>query len=419
MADRDGKDFTFMSEQLKKRPFYRKKWFQKSVSAAALAILFGTAAGVAFSVVQPWAKKQFGEPQDPAQIYVVQEDTETEAQTETEETEAPPKTVIEEKELEIYDYKMLYSKMSQVAEGLSDSVVTVTCERSGVDWFNEVIENQTQTAGLVIAQSDTEYFILNGSQASAEAERIIVTFSDGSVADASLRKKDNVTGLSVVCVPKSALEGMEQQPVPVELSGKRIISQGAPVIALGTPVGNNPSVSFGMVTSVVDTPVMDSQYRVLSTDILGSEQGSGILIDLDGKVVGIIAQNFSVNGGQITLSALAAADLRDLTEDMVYGRVRASVGITGKEIDEKLSEEFEMPRGIYVRDIAADSPAMYAGIYEADIIVSIDDEPVETAKDYEEKLKEHEPEEQVKIGIRRAAMDGYVDLEIPVQLGSR
>ncbi len=419
MADRDGKDFTFMSEQLKKRPFYRKKWFLKGVSAAALAVLFGAAAGVTFSVVQPWAKKQFGEPQDPAQIYVVQEDTETEPPTETEETEAPPKTVIEEKELEIADYKLLYSKMSQVAEGLSDSVVTVTCERSGVDWFNEVIENQTQTAGLVIAQSDTEYFILNGSEAAEEAERIIVTFSDGSVADASLRKKDGVTGLSVVSVPKSELEGLARQPVPAELPGKRIISQGAPVIALGTPVGNNPSISFGMVTSVVDTPVMDSQYRVLNTDILGSEQGSGILIDLDGQVAGIIAQSFSVNRDQITLSALAAADLRELAEDMVYGRMRASVGITGKEIDEKLSVEFDMPRGIYVRDVAADSPAMHAGIYEADIIVSIEGEPVETAKNYEEKLKEHEPEEQVKIGIRRAAMDGYVDLEIPVQLGSR
>ena len=77
------------------------------------------------------------------------------------------------------------------------------------------------------------------------------------------------------------------------------------MIALGTPVANNSSMSFGMITSMVEMPVVDAQYRVLNTDILGSQQGSGILIDLDGKIMGIIAQSFSSDSGQITLTALA------------------------------------------------------------------------------------------------------------------
>ena len=421
MPDKDQKEFTFMSEQLKKKPFYRKRWFQKGLAAGALAILFGAMAGLTFSVVQPWAKKQFGEPEDPTQIYVVHEETETETAAPETETAAPeaPQTVIEQKDLEVSDYRMLYEKMSEVAESVSASMVTVTCETSNLDWFNEVIENHVQASGLVIAQSQREYFILTGSQAMDGVERIIVTFSDGTIADASLQKRDSVTGLAVVCVQKSELMKSTAELIPAELSTSMAVEKGEPVIALGTPVSNETSMSFGMITSVVDTPVMDSQYRVLNTDILGSAQGSGILINLDGKIVGIIAQNFSAGGSQITLTALAAYDIKTLVTDLANNRERPCIGITGKEINETISEEFDMPRGIYVRSVAADSPAMYAGVYEADIITSISGEEIQSIDDYIEKIQSHNPDEYIKLGIKRATMEGYVDIEVTVQLGRR
>lgn len=420
MPDKDQKEFTFMNEQLKKKPFYKKRWFQKGLGTGALAIVFGVAAGMTFAVVQPWAKKQFGEPEDPSQVFVVREETETETeppQTETE--EKAPQTVIEQKDLEIADYKMLYEKMAEVAESVTPAIVTVTCETSNLDWFNEVIENHVQASGLVVAQSQQEYFILTDSQVLDEAERIIVTFSDGTAADAALRKRDSVTGLAVVRVQKSEFEKGAGEIVPAEMNSSENVEKGEPVIAMGTPVANDISMSFGMITSVVETPAVDSQYRVLSTDILGTEQGSGILIDLDGKVVGIIAQNFAGNSSQITLTALAAYDIQELVTDMANDRERPSIGITGKEIDETISREFDMPRGIYVRSVAADSPAMYAGVCEADIITSIGGKEIQNIDEYIEEMQSHSPEEYIKLGIKRATMEGYVDIEVTVQLGRR
>lgn len=421
MPDKDQKEFTFMSEQLKKKPFYKKRWFQKGLGAGALAVIFGMTAGVTFAVIQPWAKKQFGEPEDPAKVFVVREETETETappQTETQE-EAVPQTVIEQKDLEIADYKMLYEKMAEVAESVSPAIVTVTCETSNLDWFNEVIENHVQASGLVIAQNQEEYFILTEGQALDQAERTIVTFSDGMTVEASLQKQDSVTGLAVVRVLKSELSEETKNIIPAKLSPSEMIKKGEPVIALGTPVSNETSMSFGMVTSVVDTPAVDSQYNVLSTDILGSEQGSGILVDLDGDIVGIIAQNFSAGNSQITLTALAAYDIQGLVTDLANNKERPRIGITGKEIDAAIAEEFDMPEGIYVRSVAEDSPAMYAGVYEADIITSIDSGEIRTIDEYEEEIQRHSPDEYIKLGIKRATMDGYVDIEVPVQLGRR
>lgn len=421
MPDKDQKEFTFMSEQLKKKPFYKKRWFQKGLGAGALAVIFGMTAGVTFAVIQPWAKKQFGEPEDPAKVFVVREETETETappQTETQE-EAVPQTVIEQKDLEIADYKMLYEKMAEVAESVSPAIVTVTCETSNLDWFNEVIENHVQASGLVIAQNQEEYFILTEGQALDQAERTIVTFPDGMTVEASLQKQDSVTGLAVVRVLKSELSEETKNIIPAKLSPSEMIKKGEPVIALGTPVSNETSMSFGMVTSVVDTPAVDSQYNVLSTDILGSEQGSGILVDLDGDIVGIIAQNFSAGSSQITLTALAAYDIQGLVTDLANNKERPRIGITGKEIDAAIAEEFDMPEGIYVRSVAEDSPAMYAGVYEADIITSIDSGEIRTIDEYEEEIQRHSPDEYIKLGIKRATMDGYVDIEVPVQLGRR
>lgn len=421
MPDKDQKEFTFMSEQLKKKPFYKKRWFQKGLGAGALAVIFGMTAGVTFAVIQPWAKKQFGEPEDPAKVFVVREETETETappQTETQE-EAVPQTVIEQKDLEIADYKMLYEKMAEVAESVSPAIVTVTCETSNLDWFNEVIENHVQASGLVIAQNQEEYFILTEGQALDQAERTIVTFPDGMTVEASLQKQDSVTGLAVVRVLKSELSEETKNIIPAKLSPSEMIKKGEPVIALGTPVSNETSMSFGMVTSVVDTPAVDSQYNVLSTDILGSEQGSGILVDLDGDIVGIIAQNFSAGSSQITLTALAAYDIQGLVTDLANNKERPRIGITGKEIDAAIAKEFDMPEGIYVRSVAEDSPAMYAGVYEADIITSIDSGEIRTIDEYEEEIQRHSPDEYIKLGIKRATMDGYVDIEVPVQLGRR
>jgi serine protease Do len=421
MPDKDQKEFTFMSEQLKKKPFYKKRWFQKGLGAGALAVIFGMTAGVTFAVIQPWAKKQFGEPEDPAKVFVVREETETETappQTETQE-KAVPQTVIEQKDLEIADYKMLYEKMAEVAESVSPAIVTVTCETSNLDWFNEVIENHVQASGLVIAQNQEEYFILTEGQALDQAERTIVTFSDGMTVEASLQKQDSVTGLAVVRVLKSELSEETKNIIPAKLSPSEMIKKGEPVIALGTPVSNETSMSFGMVTSVVDTPAVDSQYNVLSTDILGSEQGSGILVDLDGDIVGIIAQNFSAGNSQITLTALAAYDIQGLVTDLANNKERPRIGITGKEIDAAIAKEFDMPEGIYVRSVAEDSPAMYAGVYEADIITSIDSGEIRTIDEYEEEIQRHSPDEYIKLGIKRATMDGYVDIEVPVQLGRR
>ncbi len=45
MSEKGQREFDFMSEQLKKKPFYKMRWFRKGIGACALAILFGAEIG--------------------------------------------------------------------------------------------------------------------------------------------------------------------------------------------------------------------------------------------------------------------------------------------------------------------------------------------------------------------------------------
>ena len=90
MGENEKKEFHFINEQIKKKPFYRRKWFTRGAAAIALALIFGVAAGVMFAIVQPWASNQFGKPDEPTQIVMVQEETpDQEQKTESGQTEQP------------------------------------------------------------------------------------------------------------------------------------------------------------------------------------------------------------------------------------------------------------------------------------------------------------------------------------------
>ena len=114
-------------------------------------------------------------------------------------------------------------------------------------------------------------------------ERIQVTFWDSSTVDAIYQRHDANTGLTILKtevanLSESTRDGMEVAP----LGNSYSVSQGDPVLALGSPMGYSDSVAYGVVTSVTNKiSTLDTEYNLLTTDILGSPEGSGILINLE------------------------------------------------------------------------------------------------------------------------------------------
>jgi S1-C subfamily serine protease len=189
------------------------------------------------------------------------------------------------------------------------------------------------------------------------------------------------------------------------------------VIAVGAPVGEPDSFGYGTVlsTSGVKT-VTDGEYSLFTTDISGSSNGSGILINLDGEVVGFIMQQFAQNdSGSIT--AVPISPLKSLIELLSNRKPLPYAGIEGQDVSQAVSKETDMPEGIYVTSVAADSPALTAGLMPGDIIVSVDESKTITLRLLHDRLMSKTPGDTMKIGIKRLGADGYVDFTFTLTAG--
>lgn len=495
MAKQEKKEFDFINEQIKTRPFYKKKWFARLMTGIGCAVIFGGVAGVTFAIVKPWAEKQFGDPEPQTQIVILPEESESETEsapvTETETAKAAtaseaasevpsetmePKTEhsaeppakketetetetqteplqaeetedhrraesdrqgesnrqtesaesgaelgeTEKKGLEIEDYKMLYGKLSEVASEASKSVVTVTGLQENANLFDDVYGSDIQSSGLIVATTGLNIYILTEWRNLDGSSKTLVTFPDGNTAEAVLQKRDPETGLAIVRVAFSALPTDTRSEIKIaELGSSQNISKGDPVISVGSPLGYSNSIAFGMVTSMTETPAVDCCYNVITTDMIGSPKGSGVILDLDGKIIGIISQDFYKENEQVTVSGICISELKWLIETLSNDSEIQYLGIVGKEVTDSVAKELDMPKGLYVKGVEADSPAMYCGIRTADVIIAIQGTDIEDMDDYVEVLRRRKSEDVLKITLMRQGPDGYVEMTKDITVGAR
>ncbi len=83
-----------------------------------------------------------------------------------------------------------------------------------------------------------------------------------------------------------------------------------------------------------------------------------------------------------------------------------------------IQEEEGMPSGIYVIDVAADSPAMAAGIQSGDVICSVNGEKIVSMSAYR-KLMLTWKVDQIKVEGKRRVYEGYVDIKFDVTIESK
>lgn len=420
--DSNPKSYKFMKEIIRKEPPDRKKWLIRGLLYLIAAIGFGVIAATAFAVAEPRISAVVngtGKVDIPADEEPEPESGEDPAvQPEEDVTPSPTPTQSPQEELTLEDYEDLYKEMLAVAETPKRSLVTVIGITNQMDYFNQNYENQQQITGVIIAEKGQNLFILTEYRIVENVERIQVTFWDGSTVDAIYQRHDANTGFTVLKVETAKLSEITRDGLEIAPLGNSYgVEQGEPVLALGSPMGYSDSVAYGVVTSVTNKiSTLDTEYTLLTTDILGSPEGSGILINLQGEIVGIIAQNYSSDSKNI-VTGLAISQIKALIESLSNNEARPYVGIKGQDVTEAISERTGIPTGILVNSVAVDSPAMFSGIMEFDVIVRIGDEKVQTLKQYQEQLSKCKPGDTIRVTAMRKGAEGYTEMEFDVTVG--
>ncbi len=338
---------------------------------------------------------------------------------EKQEEEEQPVTVPEKTTAE--SLTQVSDDIMKISDTVSRSMVTVIGVTEDKDWFNETYENQGQLSGLIVALESKAYYILTEYRVVQDVNRIMVTFSDGESADARFVKSDEATSLAIIKVNQEDVPKTTREKIsPIELKRYTSVRQGEAVIALGSPMGYSDAVTTGMVTSTTNLlSITDNAYHIVCTDIPVSSDGSGVLVDMDGNVVGIMAQQLLDTKELDLMACLPLSEILETIETLCNNKQLAYVGIHGQEVSSSISERTGIPKGIWIDSVETDSPAMETGIQSGDVIYKLEDAEVTNMKTFHALINQKKPGDTVEIHVMRRSVEGYVDVAFKVEIKGR
>jgi S1-C subfamily serine protease len=231
--------------------------------------------------------------------------------------------------------------------------------------------------------------ILTNSHVVHHAAELEVAFQDGRKLGADVVGDDPDTDLAVIRVSGHDLPS-------VKLGDSSMLRPGQVVIAIGSPLGFQASVTAGVVSALgrsmrsMSGRLIDN---IIQTDAaLNPGNSGGPLVNSRGEVVGV--NTAVILPAQGICFAIPSNTARLVAGQLIQkGRIRRSyLGVGGQNVklQRRLARELEIAseRGLMVVHVEAQSPAAVAGLREGDIIVALDDLVVRDVDDLHRALTE-------------------------------
>jgi serine protease Do len=160
------------------------------------------------------------------------------------------------------------------------------------------------------------------------------------------------------------------------------LQQGQMVLAFGSPLGLENSVSLGVVSSTARQIGPDDPRIFIQTDAaINPGNSGGPLVDASGHVVGINTFILTQSGGSEGIGfAIPASVVQNIyTQLKASGHVhRGQIGVYVRTITPELKEGLHLPQdnGVLIEDVFPEGPADNAGMKIGDIVVSIGDRQI-------------------------------------------
>lgn len=406
-GEKGHEEYSFLQEVIKDETVSRKRLKVGILRLLGCGAVFGAAASVVFCAFTPWLEPHVNN--NPEQVKIPKD----------EEEEQPDKEPAEEekKKSEEDSYRQVLQTLNTESIRARRSIVSV--RRAADEEKKE--EEPESTAGILIADNGKELLILSDYMAVKEGEHIEVAFPDGSSYAAAEKMRDSNLGLCVYAVLREKIGKTTWSGIKTaQIGSSNSVKNGDTVIVLGRPYGADEASGYGVVT--VDEEYIelsDGCFKLISTNIAGNDEGSGAIFNRRGQLVGVISRLVLGMEGNRRVVGYGISDIKSSIELLSNGSVIPYTGICGMDVTEEL-EDKGMPKGIYVKEVEPDSPAMAAGIQSGDVIVRIDGQNIISMSNYHSLLIHKSVGTQFRLqGLRQGAGGEYVDIEFNVIVGSR
>jgi serine protease Do len=236
----------------------------------------------------------------------------------------------------------------------------------------------------------------------------------GTALDAKIVGIDDETDLAVLKIEEKNLPALP-------LGDSDSLRQGQLVLAYGSPLGLENSVSMGIVSAVGRQLEIDDPMVYIQTDApINPGNSGGPLVDTDGRVVGINTLILSQSGGNEGLGFAAPSNIVRTVFDQIKagGRVRrGTIGVLAQTITPTLATAMKLPQdwGVILGDVFPNTPAAVAGLRIGDVVVSLDGKRMENGRQFEVNLYRRAVGDTVMLEVFR----GGQPMKFPVAVAER
>ena len=270
------------------------------------------------------------------------------------------------------------------------------------------------TNAHVVADAQRLWVRLSPIYTRAGRERVSILDNVGAALPATLIGFDQETDVAVLKVAAKDL-----RPAPWGDSDK--VRRGHVVMAFGSPLGLEGSMSMGVVSAVARQMSPENPMIYIQTDApINTGNSGGPLVSVRGEVVGINSFIISESGGSDGIGFAIPSEIvrtvyRQLRE---HGRViRGVIGVQTQTITPVLARALHLSvdYGVIISDVLKDGPAERAGIAVGDVILTLQGEPLENGRQFDVSVYHYSIGEEVTLEVLRGRKTHKVKVRVTLR----
>lgn len=307
---------------------------------------------------------------------------------------------------------LLLPNIADVVAKVRPSVAVINVRIVTIDFFNRPFTQQGAGSGWII---DPDGIIVTNYHVVQDAKNISVVLDNGNIyqVDPKTVYSDPLSDLAIMRIPATNLPALKMGD-----SSKLRVGDWA--VAIGNSLGEGIRASQGIISAKgVSVPVDQGQtlYNLIETTAaINPGNSGGPLVNLAGEVIGITSAKIASIGVEATGFAISSQTAAPIIEQLIKNGyvVRPWMGVVLRTVDQftVISAGLKVDHGVLITQVAANSPAVKAGLKAGDVIVKVDDKDVAAAQELVQVIQADKVGQTVKISYYRGATQFVTDLTL-------
>lgn len=225
-------------------------------------------------------------------------------------------------------------------------------------------------SGVIVSKDG---YIVTNAHVIEKADEIIVAFNDGQKQKAKIVGSDTDSDLAVIKVEMNNLTPLAFRGEPIKV--------GDVVLAIGNPFGVGQTVTQGIISATGRAGLGVSSFEdFIQTDAaINPGNSGGALVDANGALIGINTMIYSRSGGSVGIGFAIPTSIVEQVMNGLIQHGKVSRGWLGVEIAPVNTNPTDLTRqaGVTIARVIAGGPADKAGLLMGDVILSVNNTPVQ------------------------------------------